>query len=240
MRRTLTSAGWIALTVALLALVGIAVAGLAAGEAIETADVTIDDPDNQTVEVHLDFSGLAEVDIELLDEDDEIADNTTVSEDSGTHEVVLSVDEAGDYTLNVTADEPDNVDVTQTLHVSDHEVEVTDAGNETVVVDIDFAMNASATITIYDEADSQINQTEVDNEDGEALLTTEFTDEDGIVDGNLTVTVSVSPAEAYEAVYVEVDDGSGFFGGTIFGQDVSTVLVVVVLAGVGWMLLRRD
>lgn len=231
-------------TLATLMLATLAIVGLTAtgGAAVATEQVTIDDPVNDTVEVDVDYSSAVDATVELVDDSGTVVDSQTISGSANTTETfTVSASEAGDYSVNLTTTGTDSdVTISETRLIAERAVSVTDAGNETVAVDVDFIgeTNATADIELTDSADTVLytDTVEYDATSDTTIHTVEINDSDGLVDGDLTASIAVNPGSAYAGAYATVEDpDSGLFGGSIAGQDTTVVIAAaLVLGGVGY------
>ncbi|QGN05841.1 hypothetical protein Hrd1104_00070 [Halorhabdus sp. CBA1104] len=235
--------------VMLAVLVGVMMITMGASAAgVATHNVSLDDPANESIEVSLHFTASTEATVELTD-GSVVYDSTTVSGNTSISPVTASLNPGaadGDTDLSIAIDSPDaaNVAVNSTAIVKTVPVTVDDAANETLAVDVEFGGNENATTTIdvTDSTGSELLNDSVSytaNASDETLQTREFTASDGLVEGELTVTVATSPSSAYEAVYIQAGDGStsggGLIGGDIAGQNPKVAIVgVLVLVGGGY------
>lgn len=213
-----------------------AVASPVAGVAVGSNEtIHLDDPANDTVEVDLNWSSSADATVALEDSDGTTIESQTVSGVAGdTQTVALSADyvSSGDYVLAVSSTDSANVSVDDSRIVSSRAVEVVDAGNETVVVDLVFqgSENATSTISITNDTSTEIVSDTVtyDATTDQTTYTREYNDTDGIESGNLSATISTSPETAYQSAYATVTDSStdeSIIGGALDGYDSTTILV---------------
>jgi hypothetical protein len=215
---------------------------------VDSTTITTDDPANETVEVSLDFNGSTDATVELSNGSGTVASQTLsgTSGDTLTPTLDPSDASAGEtLDLNVTATDESVVSMNESMITRTETVEVSDAGNETLAVDVDFSgdQNASATVTVLDSNGSTVASDTLEYTDsGGATLTAEFNSSDGLED-NATYTVSVESADlsAYDGVSAESTDASGLFGGgMIAGQDPIVVVVALLVLGGGAMYARRE
>lgn len=238
----------IATALILLAIVGVG-SMLVAG-AVTEETVTLEDPENETVEVDLEFSGSADATVALEDSDGSTVVDEEVSGSDGDSETAsLSAGFAspGDYLLNVTADSESDVSVDETRMIATTDVvEIEDAGNESMTVDvgINSSSNATAEITVEDDSDAEVlretlDYVAADHSDNETLLSSTYNDSDDLTEGNLTATVEVVDAAAYDGVWASgpSDDLLGGAGGMV-PEDLTTteialgaIVAVLVVAG---------
>ncbi|MCU4716808.1 hypothetical protein [Halapricum hydrolyticum] len=234
-----------AIMLATLAIVGLTATG---GAVVATENVTIDDPTNDTVEVDVDYSSSLTSSInataELVNSSGTVVDSQTISSMNATETFTLSASEAGDYEINVTAEDETNTTVAETRVVASRTATIEDATTETLTVDLGFqgSTNATATVNVTDSTGSSIYRTTVDYTGTDTTKTLTLNDTDGLVNDTLTVTSTFNPASAYDGAYATVDDGStdSILGGTIAGQDTGVVLAVVIVAILGYLYVRRE
>lgn len=241
------------LMLALLAIGALAM-GVSAADVSTVQDITLDDPANESIEVSLDFSSATDATVNLTD-GTTVYDSTTVSGNATTSPVTatLGTGSASNGTYSIDVDSPNATAVSinsTTLVRSVPSIDVTDAANETLVVDTGFASasDATASVTVEDGTGTELFNdtlayTASEHDDDQATLTREYNASDGLVamtDG--TVTVEYAPASAYEAAYATVDDGtdSGLFGGTIAGQDTEVALGGLLVLGLGGYYARQE
>lgn len=212
---------FLALLVAALA-VGVVALGLTLGGAsaqLADGNITLDQPDNQQVEVDVSATGAADVTAELTNDGSVVADETISVADGDNDTLTLDTTglASGEVALNVTADDETVVEVDETRVVT----EMTDAleanENDTVAVDVEFDATETTTadVTISDNG-TDLNSTTlefdpIDYEDGSGMLTHEYEVSQDY--GNVNATVETAPASGYEGAWVSVDDDSGFLGG---------------------------
>jgi len=207
-------------------------------------NVSLDDPQNEEIGVTLDFAAATDATVELTD-GDVIYETTTISGNTSASPITTTLgtgSASADDALQLTVDSPSagDVSITETTIIKTTTVNVTDAANETLVVDAAFAggQDANATVSVTDSAGTDlmsdtIAYTDSQHEDG-ATLTREYNASDGIVADDLSVEIAV-PVSAYDAAYATVESGGGSGGGLIGGQDSEVVIVaVVVIGGVGY------
>ena len=238
-------------TVATLALAALAVLALTitGGAAVASQDVTIDDPDNDTVEVDVDYSAGVDATVELINGSGDVVDSQTITGTSGATETFsVSASNAGDYAVNLTtAGTESNVSLNETRLIAERSVEVTDAANETVYVDLAFqgSSNATADIDVATDAGSTIatDTIEYDATSDTSTYTMEVNESDGLIADTYTVTATVTSASAFEAAYATLEDpnaSSGFFGGEILGQDTSVAIAGLLVLGGGYYYAREE
>jgi len=235
---------------AVLLAIGLATTATAAPVGDSPLNVTLEDPANEQIDVTLDFAAATDATVDLTD-GDVIYDTTTITGSAGgTQTLTLGTGaaDAGDYQIALDSPDATNVTVNQTAITKTVDVNVTDAANETVVVDAVFAggQNASTTVTMTDSTGATVVTDTIDyldsQHDSGATLTREYNASDGVVADNLTVAIATSPAAAYEAAYAQLggDTTGGLLGGTIAGQDSSVVLAMIVLLGGGYYARREE
>lgn len=242
------------LAASFLSLVLVAVAIAPAAGAITTDTITLDDPANETVDVDVDFSGSTSATVALEDVDGTVVTSETLSGASGdTLTASLSADfaAAGDYTLNVTAGDETVVSLNETRLTDTETVEVTDAGNETLAVEAGFhgQENATATVEIENETGSEILTDSIQYvaEDGnETTIGAEYNGSD-LMTGNLTVSITTTPASAYTGGWAAIADDSptgvgGMIpaGGPSIPEAVGLVALFGLLAVFGFRSTRSD
>ncbi|ACV10983.1 hypothetical protein Huta_0798 [Halorhabdus utahensis DSM 12940] len=229
------------LAASLLSLVLVVVAIAPAAGALTTDTITLDDPANETVEVDLDFSGSTSATVALEDSDGSVVTSETLSGASGdTLTASLSAGYAtpGNYTLNVTATDETVVSLNETRLTDTETVEVTDAGNETLAVEAGFegSENATATVSIENESGSEILTDSIQYvADGgnETTIGAEYNGSD-LVTGNLTVSITTTPATAYTGGWATIADDTGQGAGAIIpegGPSIPEAVGLVALIG---------
>lgn len=198
--------------VLLVAVFGFALA-TSASAAMYEGNVTADQPDNQTVEVDVDFSADTTVDAELVRDGSTVVETTIDGADGvETGELDLTGLGTGEFELVVS----DDADATlaETRMVTYQEAAVNATQNETILVDVEFAADELTEAHVQFEQGTETNATTlefdpVEAEDGQGIETAEW---DAETDGYVDVTVETEPATSYEAMWVSID--SGFFGGS--------------------------
>jgi hypothetical protein len=208
----------------LLLIAGLVVAIGAATAILMNGTVTSDQPENQTVEVDMDFSGAATADVEIVRDGTVVQSDsvTGASGESHTVSVPMTGLASGDFELNVTADDETVVDVTETRMVTE-QTEVLDVTeNDSVAVDVGFdaqeVTNASVTITSDTGTtlrDETVSFDPIEYEGGTGYKTVEWTPSSNYE--NVTVTVETSPVYGHDAVYSVIDGDGGATGGVIGG-----------------------
>ncbi|WP_436934988.1 hypothetical protein [Halovenus marina] len=233
-RNTLKSVGiGLAGLAALFALVMAVFSGGAGAQMLDT-NISVDQPDNQQLEVDVSFSGDTSVDVNLTS-DGSVVESTTVSGTSGqtqTGTLDLTGVSAGDYSLVVTDDASASLSETRMITTQTNALNVSQ--NDTVAVDVEFDATETTTATVEWQQNTSSNTTTinfdpVEYEDGSGMKTVKW---DAGEDGPVNVTVTTSPAAGYEAMWVS--DDSGFLGGGgIIGGAGQTELVAfgVVILG---------
>ena len=232
---------------AVLVGVGLALTASAAPIADSPANVTLDDPQNEQIEVSLDFASATDATVELTD-GEVIYETTSISGNAGeTVATTLGTGSAsaGDYQLAIDSPDASNVILNSSAIVKTTTLNVTDAANQSVIVDAVFAggTDANATVTVTDSTDTTVMTDTIEyidsqHEDG-ATLTRSYNASDGLVADDLTVAIATSPASAYDAAYATVESGTGtgggLIGGEIAGQDTTVAIAaVLVIGGVGY------
>lgn len=234
---------WIGVTLVAAVLLALAV-GLGAA-AVQSYDITTDDPSNESINVSLDFSGSTDATVALENASGDSIDSTTLSGTSGDT-LATTLDpsnaSAGDtLTLNITATDETVVSVNETsLTKTTTALNVTNATTESLTVDVAFnsTTNTSATVTVTDGDGSEVltdtlDYVASDYADNATTLTHSYNDTDGLTAGDdLTVEVTYDDPAAYESAYAQVDDGSdGLFGGGLFGDEILGQDPMVALGG---------
>lgn len=226
MRHNTNTTTWIAVVAALLLTVGaLALFVTAASATMYEANVTADDPANETVEVDVDFTADTAVDVELIRDENVVADTTIDGADGvETGELALLGLDDGEFQLEVSDDEDATVDATRLVYHETAAVNATE--NETIAVDVEFAATEDTEATVEWDQGTESNTTTlefdpVEFEDGTGWKTAEW---DAETDGEVDVTVTTEPAASYESV--NVDSTTGLFGGGggLFGASQTQVL----------------
>ena len=208
----------------LLLIAGLVVAIGAATAILTSGTVTSDQPENQTVEVDMDFSGAATADVEIVRDGTVVQSDsvTGASGESHTVSVPMTGLASGDFELNVTADDETVVDVTETRMVTEQTEMLDVTENDTVAVDVGFdaqeVTNASVTITSDTGTtlrDETVSFDPIEYEGGTGYKTVEWTPSSNYE--NVTVTVETSPVYGHDAVYSVIDGDGGATGGVIGG-----------------------
>ena len=208
----------------LLLIAGLVVAIGAAAAILTNGTVTSDQPENQTVEVDMDFSGAATADVEIVRDGTVVQSDsvTGASGESHTVSVPMTGLAEGDFSLNVTGSDESNVSVADTRMVTE-QTEVLDVTeNDTVAVDVGFdaqeVTNASVTITSDTGTtlrDETVSFDPIEYEGGTGYKTVEWTPSSNYE--NVTVTVETGPVYGHDAVYSVIDGNDGATGGVIGG-----------------------
>jgi len=208
----------------LLLIAGLVVAIGAATAILTNGTVTSDQPENQTVEVDMDFSGAATADVEIVRDGTVVQSDsvTGASGESHTVSVPMTGLASGDFELNVTADDETVVDVTETRMVTEQADVLDVTENDSVAVDVGFdaqeVTNASVTITSDTGTtlrDETVSFDPIEYEGGTGYKTVEWTPSSNYE--NVTVTVETSPVYGHDAVYSVIDGDGGATGGLIGG-----------------------
>jgi hypothetical protein len=209
----------------LLLIAGLVVAIGAATAILTSGTVTSDQPQNQTVEVDLEFiDGGTTADVELS-RDGTVVQSETVTESTATTTTAslpLTGLAEGDFSLDVTGADESNVSVADTRMVT-KQTEVLDVNeNDSVAVDVGFdaqeVTNASVAITSDTGTtlrDETVSFDPIEFEGGTGYKTVEWTPSSNYE--NVTVTVETSPVYGHDAVYSVIDGDGGATGGVIGG-----------------------
>ena len=237
MARKLTMARKHLLLTAVLALALVGAAGIGAAVLTE-GTISADQPDNQQLEVDLDYSGGTTVDANLS-KDGTVVASTTDSASSATASPQTAVVDmtglaAGYLNLSVSAADESNVSVAETRIVTEQTDALNMTANETYTVDVEFdaVETSNATVEYIDDTGTTINTTTltfdpIDFEDGSGIMTAEY---EPSTDHNFTdIRVTTENAYGYEAVYV-YGDGT-VAGGGLFGASSHQVLGFLALLG---------
>jgi len=189
-------------------LIGLAVASITlitGAAALEyQGDVTIDQPDNQHLEVNISFSGSVTDHPIELSRDGTVVQSTTVSGSSGgTATATLSTTGLSDGEFNLTV--PDNTALTveRTELVTTHTNEYNLSEGDTVTAEVGFDGSQTANATVVFD---QINYTNtstlqfdpVEASGGNEVLSTEYTANE---DGNVSITTTVNDASLADGVW---------------------------------------
>ena len=223
---------------AVLLLALIAIGGVTA--VLTAGNISADQPDNQQLEVDLNYSdGGTTVDANLS-KDGTVVASTTDSASSATASPQTAVVDmtglaAGYLNLSVSAADESNVSVAETRIVTEQTDALNMTANETYTVDVEFdaVETSNATVEYIDDTGTTINTTTltfdpIDFEDGSGIMTAEY---EPSTDHNFTdIRVTTENAYGYEAVYV-YGDGT-VAGGGLFGASSHQVLgFLALLAG---------
>lgn len=187
------------------------VGGFASAQLTETT-VTADQPDNQTVEADLTFSGTGTTATAELSRDGTVVASENVT-GSGTDNLTAAVDmtglQADDYNLSISATDESNVSV-DTTRMRTHQTDALNVTeNETVQVDVGFVAEQQTNATVEISQGSQtLNTTTlqfdpVDADDGAGVETLTW---ESTTSGYLNVTVETTPASGYNSVTVQSGD----------------------------------
>jgi hypothetical protein len=253
-KQTRIGLGFAAVMVALTLLVAVLTTGGAAA-LLDSQEIHIDDPDNETVEATVDFSGSTDVTVNITNDVGEIDSQTLSGTDGDTLTATLdpsALDDSENVTLHVDATDDTVASLNSTSLTKERTVEVTDAANETLTLDVSFASstNASADVTVTDSADAELFTDSIsyvadDYADNATTVTQTYHDSHGLLSANVTVSLTVHGASAYNAAYAQVNEestttsGGLLGGGDIFGQD-PTVAAVVGLVLIGGFYYARE
>jgi hypothetical protein len=206
--------------------------------ALASANITADQPDNQTVDVVVSFSGSTDATAELS-RDGSVVESTTVSGTSGDTKTLpldMSGLASGEFALDVSATDESVVTVENTTMVTTKPAQLNVTQNETVVVDVGFdASNpTNATVqltnseTVLNESTLQFDPVEA--EDGTGIKTAKW--EADADYSAVNVTVETIPASGYSEMWVDLQDSSGLFGGGIVaGANRNQILGFLVVLG---------
>ena len=224
---------------AVLLLALLAIGGVTA---VLTADtISADQPDNQQLEVDLNYSdGGTTVDVNLSTDGSVVASTTDSASSTTASPQTATVDmtglAAGYLNLSVEGADETNVTLTETRMVTEQVDALNMTANETYTVDVEFDAvgQTNATVEWLDDSGTVINSSTlefdpIDFEDGTGIMTAEYTPSS---DHNFTdVRVTTDNAYGYEAVYV-TDLGTGVAGGGFLGATNQQVLgFLALLAG---------
>ena len=226
----------------ILAISGVVLVIGGASAVLSDGTVTSDQPENQTVEVDLDFSGGGTTVDANLTRDGTVVQSETVTETTDTTTTatlpLTGLDE-GDFSLDVTGADESNVTVTDTRMVTEQSDVLNVSANDSVAVDAGFDADqvTNATVTITDDTgtvqrDEEVSFDPVEAEGGTGYKTVEWTPSSDY--GNVTVTIETAPVFGHDAVYSVIESDSGGTGGIIGGAGQTemigfTVLIVGVL-----------
>jgi len=233
----------LALLVAILAVIG---AGIGAATLTDDS-VSLDQPDNQHVEVDLDYSGDATTTVNLSKDGTTVLSATNTSSTVGNVSIDTTGLDTGDYNLSVTADDESNVSIDETRIVTEQTDVWNMTANETYTVDVyyDAQQVTNATVEFLDDSGTVLNSTTlsfdpVEYADGSGVLTAEFTPSS---DYNFTdVRVATDPASGYDSMFT-VDLGGivgGGGSGGLFGASSEQVLGFALLLGGLLVLSSRE
>ena len=223
---------------AVLLLALIAIGGVTA--VLTAGNISADQPDNQQLEVDLDYSGGTTVDVNLS-KDGTVVASTMDSASSSTASPQTAVVDmtglaAGYLNLSVEGADESNVSVAETRMVTEQTDALNMTANETYTVDVEFEAveTTNATVEYIDDTGTVLNSTTltfdpIDYEDGTGIMTAEYTPSS---DYNFTdIRVTTDNAYGYEAVYV-FDDSGGVAGGGFLGATNQQVMgFLALLAG---------
>ena len=223
----------------LLLIAGALLAIGAASAILSSGTVTSDQPENQTVEVDMDFSGAATADVEIVSDGTVVQSDsvTGASGESHTVSVPMTGLASGDFELNVTADDETVVDVTETRMVTEQTDVLDVTENDTVAVDVGFDAEAvtNASVTIIDDSgttqrDETVSFDPIEYENGDGYKTVEWTPSSNYE--NVSVTVETNPVYGHDAVYSVVESNEGATGGILGGaSDTEMIGFAAVVVG---------
>ncbi|MFC7057242.1 hypothetical protein [Halovenus salina] len=237
------------LVVALVAALAAVVLTGGATAALVDSNVTVDDPNNQTVEVDVSFSGSTDATAELT-EGSSVVESATVSGSSGaTETVTLNADgiQSGTYGIDVTATDESVVSLSETTLITHRPSMLNLSKDETVTVDVEFssADDASAVVELSQHGTTlgseTLNWFYTSAGDESGVKTAEIAVNQNVEAAN--ITVETSPSNAHSQVWVSGDDdtsggvlGGGAIGGASQDQLIGFVAVVVGLV----LVYQRD
>ena len=224
---------------AVLLLALIAIGGVTA--VLTAGNISADQPDNQQLEVDLNYSdGGTTVDVNLSTDGSVVASTTDSASSATTSPQTATVDmtglAAGYLNLSVEGADESNVTLAETRMVTEQVDALNMTANETYSVDVEFdaVETTNATVEYIDDTGTVLNSTTltfdpIDYEDGMGVMTAEYTP---TTDYNYTdVRVTTENAYGYEAVYV-IDDSGTVAGGGFLGASNQQVLgFLALLAG---------
>jgi hypothetical protein len=229
-----------------LFLVGAAAIGAAT---LTNGTISGDQPDNQQVEVGLDYSGTGTTVTANLTSGGTVVESATDSDSSGgTGTAVLDLTglQVADYSLNVTATDESNVSVSE-IRMNTTQDRGNLTANETYTVDVgyDATQVTNSTVEYLDQNGNVINTTNlsfdpIDYQDGSGVLTAEWTPSQ---DYNYTdVRVTTTPAYGYESMFTVNLGGivGGGGSGGLFGASSEQVLGFALLLGGLLVLSSRE
>jgi len=221
----------------LLLIAGLVVAIGAASAILSNGTITSDQPENQTVEVDMDFSGAATADVEIISDGTVVQSDsvTGASGESHTVSVPMTGLASGDFELNVTADDETVVDVTETRMVTEQTDVLNVTANDTVAVDVGFDSDVvtNASVTITDDSgttqrDETVSFDPIEYEGGTGFKTVEWTPSTDYQ--NVSVTVSTNPVYGHDAVFSTVVNDDGATGGILGGASDTQMLGFLAVA----------
>lgn len=224
----------IAIVVGVLALAAVGVTGAA----VLDSSITIDDPDLEHAEVSVTFNGSANASIVATDINGTEVFNETVS-GSANETIVreIHVNDSGDYSVTVSeGNTTDGVDiedatvevVSRTL-LEETTLNVTDPANESIMVDVAFEGDETATIEVVNaDTNTTVETLTIDGTEGD-LLTREIAVSN---ESNYTTTVTTLGNEsAFGEVYVSLGGGATGGGGfTVAGASIDPSVGIAIVA----------
>jgi hypothetical protein len=237
-----------ALAIGLTALMAVGVGGAAADE-VTNQTINLDEPEQESVLADINITDAGDDAVLAIRSGSTNVTTTTVTGvTNGTVTLPATGLSPGDYHAAVFADDPTSTTVSN-VSMQYEQVEFVEIGPGTTDIDAELQFDASQTTNytvelINSNKSITLNSTTgtfdpVDYNDGEGWVDETFSvNNPNDYPVNLTATVTVDPASAYESAVVEED-------GVLFGlsgiESNSQLFIVVGIIGVGYLYYRsRD
>lgn len=216
-------------------------------DANNDTSVHLDDPANDTVAVDVNYTEPVDATVALTQSDGTVIESQTITGEAGnvsTFELHADYLTSGDYEINFSSPDTANVTVEETRLISERSVWVSDADNQTLLVDIEYSGDDSATtdIDFVDEFSNRIDLgTQAYTTSDETVQTHEFNASDGVADGDGTVIVSTSEATEMDSAFGSVQDAEddSIVSGGITDTE-TTKMIAVVLIVLGGAVVYRE
>ncbi|MFC7057987.1 hypothetical protein [Halovenus salina] len=215
-----------------IALLTVAVAVLAVGlTASATADptdsgISITDPENQTIEVMLSFSGSTSADVSLVGSETSVKSPTVSGSSGSTESVGVPFNKLpnGTYQIQLNADDESAVSVNGTTLYTQRDTMLNLSKGENATVDVGFnsSEQSSAVVTLSEHSNTLGTETlewyTLSDGDNTGVKTAEIEAAQNVEAAN--VTVATSQASAQSQIWVEpTDDSVGIGAGLIDESD---------------------
>jgi len=247
-------------SIVFVALLGaILLVAVAVGYTSPSKSVTLDDPDNQTINTTVNFINndsdpgySPSLSFRLQNESGVVATETISANSETTKTLSLSTAglDSGVYGAVINSSSLNRAQVNSSPSIrTTKEAYIANETTDSLGVNLAFNGSREATsfVTVETDAGVEIINRSVSylpsqhssNEWTKSML---FNESDGIETGNLTVTATVDNASLYRGLSVsDSSDGGGLLTGTIGGQDTSIALAgLAVIAGIILYFRRED